>query len=74
MNTQTGNALEGAIEQLAYRLYSVQERLDPTEDDNWFNLRPVQKHYFRRPVIELLLEKDLILAALADLAENSMGD
>lgn len=55
---------EEAEEALAKRLHFTQERFDPS-GESWEALADYEREFYRACVRELMLERDLVLAALS---------
>ncbi len=62
-----------SIVNLAEKLYYEMERLDPSDENTvpWENISSMQRHFYWASVLALLGDKEKILSALNDLADDS---
>lgn len=58
------------LEKLARRLHDKAEHLDPTDDDLWDAMSEDRRDFYRLCIEWLLLEPELILAALGERFPN----
>jgi len=57
---------DSALEGIAERLFEKMNHLDPGEDESWEKLSEGDKHFYRACVESILMEPELVRAALIE--------